>query len=235
MNNQGFSTLSFIVFLPLALILTFSVFWIVWFNNQKLAVENICHYHLLKAQDHLVSGNNKIMNLNFYAKFLIIQKRVLNVVIIVAPPPAKAAAIAQRKIVVAQQKILNKVQRSIIHLSNIRANGELFKLRRSFNEKNKEIKNFWNVQTSRSPVVGIFPKTSQIKIDTKDIASTYKRIANHESKQSFNAQWRIPIKRFLPNWVTQLVPVQNNWYGQCQTHPHQGEFKWRSAIGKGSH
>lgn len=235
MNQKGFALISMTVALPLVFIICISGLWLVWFMNQKKGLHNMCHHHLLKAQDYLVRGNTDLLRLNPIAKALIFQKRTLDAIILFAPPPAKATALIQRRFVVAEQQFLKKTQQGIIGFANIMANKELLKYQMAYRRKMRELNRLWKSQSSIPSFLEAYPKISQVKVDWPDIAPTYKRGSSHEKIQRFKARWKVPIRNAMPDWLLNYVPVSELWLGECATHPHKGVSQWNAAIGEGNH
>lgn len=236
MNQKGFTTIAMITWAPFVAALLAGTLWTIWFLNLNKALDNICHEGVMKSQEIIVEGNNKIMALNKKAWVFFLEKKALELTILFGPPPAKAVAKARRKIVVANQKILKKQQQGLFMTSRYRAKAELFKLKAKMRKKVEEIKNRWKKSSSK-PTFHIVPTSSQLKIKIKDIAPIYKRTSSHSNAQRIRARWSIPIKSMMPDWLLRLVPIGQSWRGQCFSHPHprKGRFIWRASIGKGNH
>jgi hypothetical protein len=236
MNNKGMSLIVFLLFLPLVTTLLYSFFWMLWFLKTQMQVDNLCQHHVLKAQEHLVAANNQVMALNPKALALNIEKKALNVAILTGPPPVKAAAKIRKKIVVAKQKMIRKMQRGIFAQGHFLANQSLFSMQREYAAFQKRIYRFWQQPQAIIYPIITQPKKTQLKIQFQDIAPTYRRTAQHKASQSINAQWALPLKTFLPPWLLQWVPVHTLWRGGCASHPNRkGEIQWRAVIGEANH
>lgn len=238
-SQSGFITIAFVVMAPLFLVLLLGTAWILWFLNQKHKLDNICYQHVLDSQTLLIEGNQRLLNLNPRASLLIMEKRALNHTIQFGPPPAKAVAIARKAIVVAQQTQLKAQQQGILKLAAFRSRAELQKLKLAMQSEAHKLSRFWRTQDHGRPTVTIHWKPSQTRVRIPDIAPVYKLSPQYERQQVHFVRWRIPIHRILPRWLSQIVwseaRFEKNWYGQCESHPHQGVQKWHSAIGAGKH
>ena len=235
MSKKGFTTIGFTLIMPVIFILSLSGFWILWLINSKHQLNNLCHYYLLKAQDELINGNEKVLYLNSIANRLYMQKKSLEALILVAPPQIKMPAKIQRRIVIVQQKALATKQMSIFKIYKYKSQSPLYEFRRKFSVKLNEIIRIWGQKQKIIYDLNIIWKKSQLAIKRKDIASTYYRKIKHENLQSIRAKWSIPIRILLPDWVKSFVPIQKLWIGECASHPHKGGLKWVSNIGKGNH
>lgn len=235
MNNRGFATISLVFLAPFLVAATFGVFYMLWFIDQKNKVNNICYESVLKAQEELVSGNNFIMSMNGVAQFLYVQKKVLNKTIPVTPMPAKAALVVARNLIIAQQTYLGYLQKATLQKSNVLSNYQQVVLQKKFHKATSEIKKFWGAPALPFATIYSQPKSSQIQIKIKDIASVYYRRTDHSSSQMIQGQWFIPIDRWLPDWFVEIIPIQMSWSGQCASHPHKGGSKWQAASGQGNH
>ena len=80
-NSSGFVTIALVIALPFIMALTFSGLWTLWFINQKRTMTNLCHSHVLKSQDELISGNRAIVNMNWQASLLMCARRNVSMTI----------------------------------------------------------------------------------------------------------------------------------------------------------
>ena len=232
-NNHGFSNIGLILFLPLLLSLCLSTYWIVWFMQKNMQLENLCNHFVLKAQESLVLSNNQIMSLNPKASWLFWEKKALNTTILTGPPPAKAAAKIRKRFVILQQKALKKLQQSLFLKSSTQSSIAMTSLQKEFRSYTRKVSSQWNKNAAPRGVIWALPKKSQLQQQLRDIAPTYERANSHWADQGITAQWNIPLKEILPKWIQTWVPIQKQWKGSCASHPHKGATKWKAAIGEG--
>ena len=237
MNERGFVLMALIVWMPFFLMIAFGLTWTIWFLNQVKAMENICHQGTLKAQEALVEGNRRVMALNPRALRLYGEKKALKLLILTGPPPVKAAAKLRKKKLVASQKLLQKQQKLLFYEMNFKAQRALFSLRRKMGERLRKIRAFWKSSQGAMEGIRVHPSSSQLKVRLRDIAPIYKRGIHHWKAQGISVRWWIPLKGMFPPWLSQYVPIQGRWKGQCFSHPHlkKGGSLWRAAMGKGNH
>lgn len=234
-NERGFVAISLILVLPFLLIFCFSSLWSLWFINKKNRIEKICFSQLMKAQNHLIKGNQGVLSLNFYANSLIIRKKQLAIIIATAPPQAKIVAEIERRFIIAQQVTLAAEQKLIFRGAEVLALKELIILREKYDLQLADWKKFWKAKAIMPNDLRFHPPKSKLIIEKRDIASTYKRASRHSIQQRLSANWTTPVRRSLPKWIQSLVPVPNLWHGECHVHPHGGYGRWISKIGKGNH
>lgn len=235
MNERGFVTFSFIYLLPLFMLAAFSVFFHLWFINQKHKLDNICYTHLLKAQQRLVDGNSALMAQNSLASGLILKKKALKIAIATGPPPVKVASRAALKLVVTQQKALKKVQTSIKHVASGLSRRDFVALQLNLKREFLNITRFWKAGPMVQPTMRPFWKDSQIEIAIKDIAPTYQRSQTHPEKQTLTMKWALSLNQVLPSWLKKFVTRSGRWTGGCKTHPHKGGTRWYAKIGEAKH
>ncbi len=233
MNQKGFVTVGVILWAPLFLMMLCFGLWMVWLIHQKHQLSNLCHYQLLKSQQALVDGNNKLLLFNPQAMALITEKKLLNRLIQSAPPKVKALAIMRRKIVIAKQIKLSVLQKSLIKTHRALSKGWASELRVQLHRHLKKKVLFFNKSHNFRARVSVTWSVSRIQVHIRDKASTYKRSFDHSQRQTMKAQWRIPIKALAPHWLQFLLPLKNDWVGFCETHPQKGDRKWYAAIGAG--
>lgn len=233
MNRKGFMTVGLIIYLPVLFSLIFSFYWIVWFLNQKHKLDNICYQYLLAAQDHLVDGNNKLLQLNPQAQRLINEKKFWSQVLKTAPPKLKAAAYLRKKQIMAQQVLLKTTQKRVRETAEFQSQKQMRTLHTEMNKQFRRIHDFWQTQSNQSARVRPMWRESQIQVDQRDIAPTYKRSQAHSQLQTLKISWSFPLAHIIPQWMVRLANVQPSWHGLCESHPYNQGEKWQSSIGAG--
>jgi len=233
MTEKGFMTVGLIIYLPLLFALMFSFYWIVWFLNQKHQLENICFRYILAAQDDLINGNNRLIQLNPQAQRLIIEKKFLNTVIKTAPPKVRAVAYLRKKQIIAQQALLKSTQESLLLSSEYRSRQQMRKLHNEIQKHFRQMQDFWQTQPAQAPHLRPQWRKSQVQIDQKDIAPTYKRSQSHSQQQTLKMHWSLPLNQVAPQWLVRLASIQPKWLGFCESHPYHQGGKWHSSIGAG--
>ncbi len=234
MNQKGFVSLCLVIWAPLFLTILSYGLWMVWLINQKHQLNNLCHHHLLKSQQALVDGNNRLLLHNPKALALILEKRNLDRLILTSPPPVKAAALLKRKRVLAQQIKLSLLQKNIIKTHKELSKSWAQKLRLNLHRALRKRSEFFQGDKNILAQVRVRWSISRIKIKFRDKASTYQRGTNHALAQTMSANWSIPLQSVTPPWLSPFVKNKNNWLGSCQTHPDSsGGLKWYAAIGGG--
>ncbi len=235
MNNKGMAQVYLILILPIVFTLLFSGMWMVWFMNQRNRIENLCHESLLRSQEILVEGNTNLLSYNMEAYSLIIAKRILKKLMKSPNPWVVLAASAGYVTVKAEQKRVAGIQQSIITQMNSRSQTSVYDFRRNFYHKIQDMASLWKTTEYRAPELHIYPKQSQVKIRIKDIASVYKRPVHHKAAQTMKAEWRIPLSNFFPRWLQSYFTGQNQWVGECASHPtNKGGLTWYPVIGEAS-
>jgi hypothetical protein len=235
MNDKGFITFALVLLLPFVLTLSFASLFIVWLLNQNHSIENICFQYILESQEILVEANNSLIKLNPLAYSLIQEKRILDAIIITGPPPAKAAARLQKKIIVSKQRALSLEQKSIIQQANFQSKNQMVKLIHELNLKFNKIKLFWQNKENIKPFYKVHWVPSQVKIKIRDIASTYYRTLNHSHLQSLDLKWNINLKKIIPHWLLNYIPLHRDWEGLCDSYPTKEGVAWFPTIGKVKH
>ncbi len=233
MNRKGFMTLGLIICLPVLFTLIFSFYWIVWFLNQKHKLDNICYNNLLMAQDHLVDGNNKLLQLNPQAQRLISEKRFWTQVMKTAPPKLRAAAYLRKKQIISQQVLLKTKQKIILQTAEFRSRQQMGRLRTEIQKHFHRIRYFWQARKTQSERIRPKWLKSQIQVDQRDIAPTYKRSLAHSQLQTLKISWSFPLAQITPQWMVRMASVQPIWQGLCESHPYNQGGKWQSSIGAG--
>lgn len=229
-NQQGFVTLSLILFLPLILLLSFCFLWSLWFINKKNQWNNICHQAVLESQSHIIKGNKKILALNMKARLLTLEKRLLNVVILTAPPQFKVAARLRKKVVISKQKLLKVTQQKIFYQSRTLSRAPLYRLKNRFYKFKKNLGLLWDKKNVKGHL-NIRPQKSALVIKHRDIAPTYKRSSWHHSQQHIRVQWFISTQDLGPTWLLSKLKQWSQWTGECKSHPHSKGGLWFPAIG----
>ena len=234
-NQDGFTLISFLFFLPIIMILLWTLVFSLEFMNIKKQVDNMCHRYTMESQQYLIEGNDKILILNRQARALILEKIFLNSLILTAPPQVKIPAKIRKRFVVAQQKKLKLKQITLKNLYLSKSRARLFQLRIEFNRWTRRLAKKWGASQPRPAQINLNANPSAIKVSWLDIAPTYKRGLGHSRQQLVSAKWVIPIGSYVPQWAAQWIKTQKKWRGICQSHPHKQGGKWLSAIGKGRH
>lgn len=235
MNNRGFTTVSFFLWMPFLALILFGFAWCFWFMNQIKAMDNICHEGVLKSQEKLVDINNKIMAMNGRAQWLYFEKRTLDVLILTSLPPVAAAARVKKMQVVLEQRVIGSLQKALFARARFEPNLPLYKLRSKISQKHKEISKHWKASSTLNFDFSVTPKTSQLQVKYRDIASVYKRVGNHSKRQQIYARWSLPLASLTPQWLKEYFPIEGHWRGECFSHPHKGVASWKAAIGEGNH
>lgn len=246
MNQKGFMTISMVMWAPVFAIFLLGFGWSIWLINSKRALHNICHEAVLNAQEELVENNNWIMSYNFYAGWLITEKKVQTAAIMFGPPPVKIAAKARKKMIIAEQKALRAKQQFFFNKARVMSAAPLAKTQFKFSDKVSRLFKLWGKAPPLFNFVYVSPMLpeSQLKIKWKDIAPVYKRDPNHWKIQGISARWEIPIYEIVPSWFKDSPGSHKTWKqawgsqtltGECHSHPHEKGGTWTAAIGKGNH
>lgn len=205
--------------------------WIFWFLLEKQKLENLCHEYVLKSQETLIGANNQVLNLNPRAWALITEKNTLYATILTAPPPVAAAASARLKVVIAQQHILQRLQKGILFTSHILTRKQAYELQTKMRRNFFKIEKYWQSRPTFSNIE-IYWQSSQLTPQFKEIAPPYKRSQDHSYRQQLHVKWSYPLKNILPDWLTHLISFKHSWDGECSSQPVKNQYHWMAKLKK---
>jgi len=205
-----------------------------WFLKEKEKLQMQCEVQVLRAQDHLVLGAEKLMALNPSVDALVIEKKALRTAIAVAVTPAeKAALAAQLAIVIFKISALRTQQRLIVKNSEAAAFAALAAIEKIAAQEALRLKKFWRSRILKSAVRFRRPMLMLEKRHTDPSIPTYHAPLNFSQLQTIDVNISIFGSRLFEYWLRTLETSHFNWQENCSSHPRQGGLKWQSYLGKG--
>lgn len=217
MTQKGFATTGLLTLLPL--LLSIAAFaagsFLILRENRRALFE--CRAGLLDAQENLLSDMESLLKLNSTAKALRLQRLAAEAAVVAsaANPPALAAAQVALRVVIAEQKALDALQRSIIAKANL---GSRIRVRNVSRKVSDEVKSV------RTPVLAVVPKTP-------DLAPEYKVAPGIEDKHVIRLSWIFRPLKALPTWINQILEqTPLKFTAECSTTAEKGKSKWQARL-----
>lgn len=204
------------------------------FVLQKQKVNLICENFVLEAQEHLVEGETKLLQLNPQVRALVLQKKTLERAMRLAPTPILKAAIAAKlAIVLAQIGILRTQQILIFKTQEIKALKSMLLLRKNLRSQLNKFEKAWGAPPLVPLINSTPPKIKLIEVKVDPTIPIYEAPPNLSVLQTLEVEILVRGERIFPRWIKFLRTQKIFWQESCSSHPQKGIVQWQSHLGKG--
>jgi hypothetical protein len=217
MNQNGFATPALLTLLPL--LLSIAAFaagsFLILKENRRAHFE--CRSGLLDAQEKLLSDMERLLALNTQARALRIQRRLAEAAVIAsaANPPQLLIAQQALQLVIAQQKALAVIQKSLIAKANLGSRVRVRGVSRKVSSEIRQIKD---------PTLSVEPTSAEI-------APEYKVSSKIEEQHTIKITWNFRPLMFLPEWLNDILKQKNlQFTTECATTSEKGKSKWQPRL-----
>lgn len=217
MNQNGFATPALLTLLPL--LLSIAAFaagsFLILKENRRAHFE--CRSGLIDAQEKLLSDMDRLLELNKQARALRIQRKLAEAAVVAAIGNPAALALAQQalQLVIAQQKALTAVQKSLIVKANLGSRARVRLVSKKVSDEVRLIKN---------PTLSVEPISS-------DLAPEYKVSSRIEEQHTIKITWNFKPLNFLPDWLNEILKQKNlQFTAECSTTSEKGKSKWQPRL-----
>ncbi len=184
-------------------------------ENRRALFE--CRAGLLDTQEKLLSDMDSLLKLNSPARALKAQRLAAEaaVIAIASNPAALAAAQVALQLVIAEQRALEVLQRSIILKANL---GSRVRVRQVSKRVSDE------VSSVRTPNLAVTPVT-------RDLAPEYKVAPEIEDKHTIRVSWIFRPLRSLPDWLNEILKqTPLKFTAECSTTSEKGKSRWQARL-----
>lgn len=191
-----------------------------------------CERSLLKAQDTLLQGEEKILRLNPQIEQLVLEKRILNKALMVAPTPIERVAIRAELTRIELALYSLKLQQNFLKISSEqRAQYEMFLAERTQLQKLRDFSQLWKARL----FAHAFKTVPRMQIIAKPIdpsAKIYKIPPQMSFLQTLTLRWSLSGTSLFPRWMQFLHSRRFYWQDSCSTYPqHTKDTRWHAEIG----
>ncbi len=235
LNSRGFAFALGLSLLPLvigAFSAASGLFIYVYKKNELLYQ---CESALLKAQEILLEGEEKILQLNPQIEQLVIEKRILKQALAVAPTPIERVAI-RAELTRIEIMLYNLKFRQYFFKNSSENMAQLVMLNveRSLLQKLRQFSKDWKASLHAQ----VFKNAPAMKIVEKKIdpsAKIYLVPPQMSSLQTLTLRWSLQGTSLFPRWLTYLHSQRFFWQDSCSTYPQAKELRWHAEIAAAAH
>ena len=190
-------------------------------RNHDLA-QSICFKYNLQAQEKIRKSLQHLLLLNPIAKQLKQTEKHLKKLLRAAKHPA-AAAVLRAKIafIRGQRIVLDRKQKYILNTTNRYTESAFL----TFKTQMMKFRTT-NIQKRHYQPMALAVRAKS----KKEIAPTYHPVEQFSKHQKISFSWKMPLYRFLPNWIKKVFFKSELSNYSCSTTIKKNRQKWKTTL-----
>lgn len=230
-DNQGFATISLLLFLPVLGLMIFSFGFSGYLIQHKTKIRSICLTEGRKIQENLARNEEGIMKLNPIASDLRLRLNLAYAELAVAAANPALIAEAQAKIslIKNQQKQLDSLQKSLLKKTKIEAVIQSLSMQDKLIQIDQQTNRIWQfyLEIFASSTLAHTPEVALVP-DSPDIAPIYELENSYQTKQHLAFQWQTLFRTKAS--AQKLLESENQVDFLCYVTAKKEGTKWKLLI-----
>ena len=231
--NQGFATISLMLFLPLLCLMVFSFGFSGYLIQHKTKIRSTCLTEGRKIQENLVRNEESVLKLNSVASALRLRLNLAYLELAEAEASGNAAwitrALAKIAAIEKQQKQLDSLQKFLIKKAKLEVSIRVASMQNQLNGIDHDTQKIWRFYLNIFAIsmVTHVPEVALVR-DSPDVAPVYELAKDHQSKQSLAFRWQTIFQTKAS--AQKLLDSENEVGFLCRVSAKKEGTKWNLLI-----
>lgn len=232
-KKNGFTTITLLLFLPLAALLAFAFGFIGYIVQYKTKMRSTCLNESLKIEKNLIRSEENLFKLNTLARALRLQLKLAYVELAAALASENPVWVAEVQMKISQikgqQKNLDWLQQNLIRMAKIQIQTETWLLQNKLSQIAKESNSIWSFYLSSFTKVHLTHASEMAVIrDSPEMGPVYELAQDYEARQRLAYQWHHLFQTKSESQT--MLSTQKEFDMSCSVSAQKGKTQWTLSI-----